>query len=88
MKRVRKKVALRLRLRRLFGKPQDKFVMEMHCLAEADIRQLVGECEARVVDVRLTNSADPSFNGNLRYLDQEPAQGFVSKQYCVIKNRP
>lgn len=86
--RVRQMVALRSRLRRLFGKPVDKFVMEMHCHPEADIRQFLQEHQARVVDVRLTNSADPAFNGNLRYLDQEPAQGFVSKQYCVIKNGP
>jgi hypothetical protein len=61
--------------------------MEMHCIREAAVRQLVHASGARVVDVRLTNSSEPSFGGNLQYLKEESQSGFVSKQYCVIKER-
>jgi hypothetical protein len=61
--------------------------MEMHCIRESAVRQLVQASGARVVDVRLTNSAEPGFGGNLRYLTEEPQSGFVSKQYCVIKEK-
>jgi len=40
---------------------------------------------ARILDVRWTNSTQPSFNGRLEYLAQPPAQGYVSKQYCAVK---
>ena len=82
--RLRHKLALRSRLRKLLRK-QDGYVMEMHCMAEDDVRAVIAACGARVVDARLTNSCDPSFNGKLRYLDREPEQGFVSTQYCVTK---
>jgi hypothetical protein len=59
--------------------------MEMHCITEPVIRKLIEQNGAHVVDVRLTNSCDPSFSGNLQYLAQEPQAGYVSKQYCVVK---
>jgi hypothetical protein len=82
--RIRARVALRTRLKSVFGKhgPRD---MEMHCIREQDVRKLIEASGARVVDVRLTNSAEPSFGGNLQYPKKEPHSGFVSKQYCVIK---
>jgi hypothetical protein len=30
-------------------------------------------------------SNEQEFNGNLRFLEQEPQHGYVSKQYCVVK---
>lgn len=84
--RIRVKVALRARLRRVLMK-QEPFAMEMHCIRESAVRQLVQASGARVVDVRLTNSSEPSFGGNLLYLREEPQAGFVSKQYCVIKEK-
>ncbi|MCU1219443.1 MAG: hypothetical protein JWN42_640, partial [Candidatus Angelobacter sp.] len=50
------------------------------------IRNVIIQNGARVVDVQLTNSCDPSFSGDLRYLAREPQEGFVSKQYCVVKH--
>ena len=82
--RIRAKVALRARLKALLGR-QEPHGMEMHCIRESAVRQLVRASGARVVDVRLTNSSEPSFGGNLQYLKEEPQAGFVSKQYCVIK---
>ena len=84
--RLRLKLAVRSRMQRLIGHPQESYVMEMHCLKERTIRQLVAEANAQIADVRLTNSADPSFNGDLQYLDHGPLRGYVSKQYCVVKN--
>lgn len=83
--RLRQKLALRSRFKRLGGRPES-FAMEMHCIAENAVRRLVKQNNAKVLDVRLTNSCDPSFSGHLRYLEEEPVQGFVSKQYCVVKD--
>jgi ubiquinone/menaquinone biosynthesis C-methylase UbiE len=86
LSRIRARMALRARLKSVFGKhgPQG---MEMHCLGESTVRKLVQASGARVADVRLTNSSEPSFNGNLQYLKEEPQSGFVSKQYCVVKGK-
>jgi hypothetical protein len=84
--KLRLRLALRSRMQRWIGRNPGNYAMEMHCLKESVIRQLVEEANARVKDIRLTNSADPSFNGNLQYLEREPLQGYVSKQYCVVKN--
>jgi SAM-dependent methyltransferase len=83
--KVRTRLAVRSRLESLFGK-QKPHAMEMHCIKESVIRKLIAQNGARVVDVAITNSCDPSFSGDLRYLTQEPPQGYVSKQYCVIKH--
>lgn len=83
--RLRTRLAIRSRLQSILGR-QKPCAMEMHCIEEAVIRKLIAQNQARVVDVVLTNSCDASFSGNLRYLTQEPLQGYVSKQYCVVKN--
>ena len=82
--RVRTTLALRSRLQSILGR-QKPHAMEMHCIQEPVIRQLICQNGARVVDVAITNSCDPAFSGDLQYLTQEPLQGYVSKQYCVIK---
>ena len=83
--KVRTRLALRSRLQSIFGR-QKPCAMEMHCIKEPVIRKLIAQNRARVVDVALTNSCDPSFSGDLQYLTQEPLQGYVSKQYCVVKD--
>jgi ubiquinone/menaquinone biosynthesis C-methylase UbiE len=83
--KVRARVALRSRLRSIFAR-QKPCAMEMHCIKEPVIRNLIAQNHARVVDVALTNSCDPSFSGDLQYLTQEPLRGYVSKQYCVVKD--
>lgn len=82
--RARNKLALRARLRSVFG-GQRAYAMEMHCIKESIIRKLIAKNGAHIVDVAITNSCDPSFSGDLQYLTQEPLQGYVSKQYCMIK---
>jgi trans-aconitate methyltransferase len=84
--RIRARVALRARLNSVLRK-QEPRGMEMHCIRESAVRKLVEASGARVVDVRLTNSAEPGFGGNLQYLKEEPRSGFVSKQYCVVKGK-
>jgi len=83
--KVRARVALRARLQSLLGR-QRPCVMEMHCIKESAIRKLIIRNGAQVVDVAFTNSCDPSFSGDLIYLTQEPLQGYVSKQYSVVKH--
>lgn len=83
--KLRTKLALRSWLQSVLGR-QKPCAMEMHCIKESVIRKLMAQNGAGVVDVALTNSCDPSFSGDLRYLTQEPLQGYVSKQYCVIKH--
>ena len=82
--RVRIKLAVGARVRSILG-PQKRYAMEMHCIKERVIRKLVVQSGAQVVDVQITNSCEPSFSGNLQYLIHEPQTGYVSKQYCVIK---
>ncbi|HWF05076.1 MAG TPA: class I SAM-dependent methyltransferase [Candidatus Angelobacter sp.] len=83
-RKLRVRLALRARLQAVLGK-DESHAMEMHCIQESAVRNLVQENGGRVVDVRLTNSTDPAFCGDLRYLAREPEYGYVSKQYCVVK---
>jgi ubiquinone/menaquinone biosynthesis C-methylase UbiE len=83
--KVRTRLALRSRLKSILGR-QKPCAMEMHCVREPVIRKLIAQNHARVMGVALTNSCDPSFSGDLQYLTQEPLQGYVSKQYCVVKD--
>lgn len=82
--KMRVKLALRARLQSMF-RASKADGMEMHCIKESTIRKLIDQNGAHVIDVRLTNSCDPSFSGNLQYLTREPKSGYVSKQYCVVK---
>ncbi len=84
LSRLRTRLALRSRLQSVLGRPKP-YAMEMHCIKESVVRKLIVQNGARLLDVAITNSCDPSFSGNLRYLTQEPLHGYVSKQYCVIK---
>jgi ubiquinone/menaquinone biosynthesis C-methylase UbiE len=82
--KARIRLASRSRLQSILGR-QKPYAMEMHCIKESVIRKLIAQNDAELVDVTLTNSCDPAFSGDLQYLTQEPLQGYVSKQYCVIK---
>ena len=62
------------------------YLMDLHCMAEADVSKVMESAGARIVDVRWTNSTQPSFNGKLEYLAEAPAKGYVSKQYCAVRN--
>jgi SAM-dependent methyltransferase len=57
--------------------------MQMHCLPERVVREMLGA--VKVLDVQFTNTAAKDFNGRLAYLPRAPKTGYVSKQYCVIK---
>ncbi len=87
----RNKLRLRTRLRGLIlyfrraKSSQSPPIMEMNYMRENRVRRLIRQSSCRLVDIRLTNSIDPSFNGNLRFLDSAPEDGLVSKQYCVVK---
>lgn len=89
---LRKRVRLRTRLKTLLaglGLGSYPPRMEMHCIPEARVREVLDRSDLRPVDVRLTNSTDWDFNGRLVYLDREPEQGYISKQYCAVaKSRP
>jgi len=84
--RLRHRLKIRRRISRWFKAGQDTFQMEMHCLPESQVRELLKGLKVRISDVRRTNSAEPDFNGRLQFLDHDPEHGFISKQYCVIKN--
>lgn len=87
LQRIRNRIGLRRKWRRLLGyKDADSFEMAMHPMPEKEIRSLLGSSTLRITDVRLTNSTNGSFNGHLAFLDSEPSEGYVSKQYCAIKS--
>jgi SAM-dependent methyltransferase len=90
--RLRQRLRLRTRLKRLMGirlpasvLEIDTHQMEMHSLDEWRVRQALQVCGCSVVDVQLTNSISPDFNGQLVYLQGSANTGAVSKQYCAVK---
>lgn len=85
LEQLRQKVGLRRTLRRFSSRTKENYSMDLHACPEAAVRRALAEAGARIVDVRWTNSADPCFNGKLKYLESEPAPGYVSKQYCAVK---
>ncbi|HYL92816.1 MAG TPA: class I SAM-dependent methyltransferase [Alphaproteobacteria bacterium] len=86
MERLRGQLALRRRMRRVLPAARpDEDRMVMHCMSEREVRRALPAEGVSLVDVRCTNSTDPAFNGNLRYLDCEPSVGYVSEQYCIVK---
>ncbi|MGH9512037.1 MAG: class I SAM-dependent methyltransferase [Terriglobales bacterium] len=87
LRRIKNRVRLPEQDRGIVGNGESRFRMEMHCIPEARVRQVLSGSNIDVLDVKLTNSTERSFNGNLEYLDQPPRIGFVSKQYCVAKHR-
>ena len=86
-RRIRNFMGARRRVNQLLGrKVSPVLLMEMHCISEEKIRALFSNHEVRILDVKLTNSTESDFNGNLQFLEQPPEHGLVSKQYCVVKN--
>ena len=71
--------------RLLLGDRLETQRMDMNCFPEEKIREVFSDQGVRIVDVKLTNSAQGSFNGDLQFLDRELKRGWVSKQYCVVK---
>jgi hypothetical protein len=79
--RARDVLRLRTRWKSLMGRRD--WDMQLHLLAEAEVRAAVRP--AMVVDVRLTNTAAKDFNGRRVYLSERPRTGYVGKQYCIVK---
>lgn len=91
--RIRHMIRLRTRLAALQGKtvtPRggDAVEWEMHGTPERTVRRWIEDAGQSVRAVALTNATDPRFNGELQYLDGPPDRGWVSKQYCVVKDLP
>jgi SAM-dependent methyltransferase len=89
--RLRRSLRLRTTARRVlstFGLAPRPYRSEMNCVPEPRLRKLMTGLGLRLVDVQFTNSAEIDFNGDLKFLDREPATGSVSKQYCVVKPAP
>src|SRR5258708_3087132 len=72
LQKVKSSLGLRRRLKRLvMGKSLGTLHMEMNCFPEIKIRELFSTQAVRIVDVKLTNSTDRSFNGDLQFLERE-----------------
>jgi len=80
---IRARQVLRIRSRIKVALGLSAGDMQMHCLSEEVVRNALGD--AKVVDIRFTNTAAQDFNGKLVYLGQAPKSGYVGKQYCVVK---
>jgi len=86
VRRFRNFVGFRSKLNALLHRNKlDSYRMEMHCIREKEIRKLLSNQGVCILDVKLTNSTEGSFDGDLRFLEQEPQHGYVSIQYCVVK---
>jgi len=72
-------------MQRLIGHPQESYVMEMHCLKERTIRQLVAEANARlrmcVLPTLLIRHSMETCN-----IWTMASSGIRQQQYCVVKN--
>lgn len=86
LERWRQKVGLRKRWNRIAPNGDRAFLMDLHCMREADVRKVLESAGSHIADVRWTNSTESSFNGKLEYLAAPPARGYVSRQYSAIKN--
>lgn len=84
--RLRQKIGIRRNLRRFASGNNGQCTIDLYWLGEAQVRRVLQAAGARVIDVRYTNSAEPAFNGHLQYLQHAPSHGWVSKQYCAIKD--
>lgn len=82
--RLRHVLRIRSRVRSAMGRSGGE--MQMHCLPEHTVRNALKTI--RIVDVQFTNTAAKDFNGRIEYLKQPPAQGYVGKQYCGVKEAP
>jgi SAM-dependent methyltransferase len=59
--------------------------MEVHCFPETKVREILAGGRCQVKDIQITNSLARNFNGNLLYLPSEPQEGYVGKQYCIVR---
>ena len=96
---LRKMLKIRTRLKHLFRSAESAedgrrssvyqlkgYELEMNSIQENLVRDIMTQAGAKIIDIKLTNSTAPNFNGNLQYLEEEvAADGYVSKQYCVTK---
>ncbi len=58
---------------------------DMFGMGESMVTESINHSGGKIMDIRLTNSTDTNFNGDLRFLESEPVTGWVSKQYTVTK---
>jgi len=79
LRRIRSATRIRSRVKEALGEP----IIKMYCLPERGVRRVLGS--AKVADIQFTNTAAKDFNGKLVFLQQAPTAGYVSKQYCVVK---
>ena len=91
VQRMREDLKLRTRVRKLLaivGAPTGPPLggWKMYCYGEQKIRYLLSSASCKIVSVKFTNSCTPDFNGNLRFLEEEPTSGFVSKLYVTVKS--
>ena len=59
--------------------------MEMNGIPEQRVRELIATSSGKVLDVQITNSTLPDFNGDLQFLPSAPTSGWISRQYCVTR---
>lgn len=83
--RLRHKIAIRSRIKGLLSASGEEDWMDVYFIPEAEVRGVLQAAGVKVLDVRFTNSSDPSFNGQLRYEAKAPERGYISKQYVAIK---
>jgi ubiquinone/menaquinone biosynthesis C-methylase UbiE len=89
--RLRERLRIRTRVRALLWAiglldGSQQLWMQTYGFKEAKVRRLMHGTGCRLIDVQLTNSNRPDFNGHLEYLASEPRRGLVSKQYCIVRD--
>jgi len=92
IEKIRRKLKLRTRIKLLLKSTGlfrnitlSEHLMQMNCMPENKVKAIIEKNLGKVIDVQITNTASPNFNGELVYLQNEQEQEITSKQYVVTK---
>ncbi|MBN1405623.1 MAG: class I SAM-dependent methyltransferase [Candidatus Omnitrophica bacterium] len=94
LKKLRNTLQLRTRIKRCLSFAGPCHVLpaikqpgiKMYCIPIKEISSIIESRNVKITDVVNTNSTNVNFNGRLIYLkEEELCGGYISKQYCVVK---
>ncbi len=84
--RVKLAIGTRLRARQVrLERPEQAWQMEMHAVPDGTMLSTLAALPCEIIDSIYTNSTADDFNGHLQYLGESPVEGWISRQWTVMK---
>lgn len=84
VRKIRSLVRVRERLALIgYG---DHFQMKMEVLDREKVCQWIGKNGGEILDIGITNHTDPSYAGNLKFIEEKESIDYVSNLFIVRKN--